>query len=72
MAVKVTPHKTITLCLVYLSPRDHFNFNSKDLQDVIDQLPSSFIVMGGFNGDHTLWGCEEVNNRGQQLEDKNN
>ena len=25
--------------------------------------------MGYFSGHHTLWGCEEVNNRGQQLED---
>ena len=24
--------------------------------------------MGDFNGHHTLWGCEDVNNRGQQLE----
>ena len=25
--------------------------------------------MGGFNGHHTLCGCEDVNKRGQQLED---
>ena len=24
--------------------------------------------MGDFNGHHTLWGCEDVNNRGQQWE----
>ena len=69
VAVKVTAHKTITLCSVYLPPRNHFNFNPKDLQNVIDQLPSPFILMGDFNGHHTLWGCEDVNNRGQQLED---
>ena len=69
VAVKVTAHKTITLCSVYLPPRNHFNFNPKDLQSVIDQLPSPFILMGDFNGHHTLWGCEDVNNRGQQLED---
>ena len=69
MAVKVTAHKTITLCSVYLLPCNHFNFNSKDLQNVIDELPSPFILMGDFNGHHTLLGCEDVNNRGQQLED---
>ena len=72
VAVKVTVHKTITLCLVYLLPCNHFTFN---LQDVIDQLPSPFILMGDFSGYDTLWGCEEMNNRGQQLEDlilKNN
>ena len=31
VAVKVTAHKTITLCSVYLPPRNHFNFNPKDL-----------------------------------------
>ena len=25
--------------------------------------------MGDFNGHHTLWGCEDVNNRSHQLED---
>ena len=69
VAVKVTAHKTITLCSVYLPPRNQLKFNPKDLQDVIDQLPSPFILMGDFNGHHTLWGCEDVNNRGQQLED---
>ena len=69
VAVKVTAHKTIILCSVYLHPRNHFNFNPKYLQDVIDQLPSPIILMGYFNGHHTLWGCEDVNNRGQQMED---
>ena len=57
-------HKTRTLCSVYLHPRNHFNFHPNDLQDLIDQLPCSFILMGYFNCHHTLWGCEEVNNRG--------
>ena len=64
VAVNVTAHKTITICSVYLPPRNHFNFNPKDLQNAI-----SFYFVGDFNGHHTLWGCEDVNNRGQQLED---
>ena len=63
MAVKVTAHKTITLYSVYLPPRNNFNLNPKDLQDVIDQLPSLFILMGDFNGHHTLLGCKDVNNK---------
>ena len=31
VAVKVTAHKTITLCSVYLPPRNNFYFNPKDL-----------------------------------------
>ena len=51
-----------------LPPRNHINFKPKDLQDVIDQLPSPFILMGDFSGHHTLWGCQVVNNRGEQLD----
>ena len=69
MAVKVIAHKAITLCSVYLTPRNHFNFIPKDPQDLIDQLPSPFIFMGDFNGHHTLWGYVEINNRGIQLEE---
>ena len=63
LAVKVTAHKTMSLCSVYLPPRNHFNFNPKDLQNVIVQLPSPFTLTGDFNGYHTLWGCEDVNSR---------
>ena len=61
MAVKVRTYKTITLCSLYLPPRNHFNFNH--------QLSSPFILMRNFNGHHILWGCEKVNNRVKQLED---
>ena len=46
VAVKFTAHKTITLCSVYLPPRNHLKFNPKDLHYVIEQLPSPFILMG--------------------------
>ena len=66
VAVKVTADKTITQCSLYLTHHNHFMFNPKDLQDIIDQLPSSFILYGDFSANHTLSGCKEVNNRGQQ------
>ena len=37
--------------------------------DIIDQRPPPFILMEDFNGHHTLWGCNEVTNRGKHLED---
>ena len=43
VVVNVTCNKTITLCSV------HLPFNHKELQDVIDQIPSPFILMGNFN-----------------------
>ena len=47
---------------------DQFIYHPK-YQDITDQLPSPFILMGDFNGHHTLWGCEDVNIRGKQLEE---
>ena len=69
MAVEVREDKTITICSIYLPPHNHFNFNPKHLQVVIDQLTHPYIMTGDFRGHHTFWGREEVNNRGQQLED---
>ena len=60
VVVKVTAHKTITYNSVFSlfapppPPRNNFHFNHKDLQNVIDQLPSTFILMEDFNGRHTL------------------
>ena len=66
MAVKVTAHKSISLCSIYLPPKVYFD--PKDLQDLIEQFPPPFILID-CNGHHTLWECEEVNNRAKQLED---
>ena len=64
VAVKLTAHIATSI-----TSRNHFNFNPYDLQGIFHQLRSPFILMGDFSSHHTLWGCEEVNNRDQQLED---
>ena len=56
------------MCSVYLPHCNHFSFDLKDLQDLSDQLPSPFILMGNVNGNHILWECEKVNKREKQLE----
>ena len=33
---------------------NHFNFNLIDLEDVTDQLPCPFILVGDFSGHHTV------------------
>ena len=48
-----------------VEPQGVFPFLS--MRIFLDQLPSPFILMGDFIGHHTLCGCEEVNNRGQQF-----
>ncbi|GFV89362.1 putative RNA-directed DNA polymerase from transposon X-element [Trichonephila clavipes] len=61
--VHVCIFTTVTICNVYLPPNAPLNF--KELQELIDQLPSPFILLGDFNAHHWLWGCQDVNSRGK-------
>ena len=77
-AVQIFSAKKITLCSLYLEPRlehhmfdangDNRQLNINDLQHLIDQLPTPFILMGDFNAKHTLWGNSECNRWGNLVE----
>ena len=67
VAVRVTLHKTITVCSVYLPP--NVNVTSDALDNLIKQLPEPFILLGDLNGHSPLWGCSDLNNRGKLIED---
>ncbi|GFQ70403.1 RNase H domain-containing protein [Trichonephila clavata] len=56
----------VTICNVYLPPNAPLNF--RELQELIDQLPSPFILLGDFNAHHLLWGCQDLNSRGKVVE----
>ena len=32
-------------------------------------LPKPFMLLGDFNGHHTMWGCRDINPRGRLIED---
>ena len=51
VAVSITLHVVITLCSLYSSPS--LRLSPKDLDDLVPQLPSPFILLGDFNG-HTI------------------
>ena len=42
--------------------------HDKKLDDLVDQLPKPFILMGDFSSHHTMWGCANTNEKGQTLE----
>ena len=67
VAVRVMLNKVITFCSVYLPPSDHIP--KTDLINLIEQLPSPFVLLGNFNGYSPVWGNESYNSRGQVLED---
>ena len=67
VAVRVTLNKVITLCSIYLPLSDQVA--KMDLINLIEQLPSLFILLGDLNGHSPVWGNESYNSRGQMLED---
>jgi len=54
ITLRITCHKTITVCSIYLSP--FLKFNSSDLGDLITQLSPPVLLLGNFNAHSSLWG----------------
>ncbi|GFU68803.1 hypothetical protein TNCV_2576641 [Trichonephila clavipes] len=50
----------------YLPP--NVVIRQQDLNDLVDQLPAPFVILGDFNGHSTLWGSVKTNHRGRQIE----
>ena len=67
VAVKVTLHKPIHVCSIYLPPGDRFNI--ADIEHLISQLPKPFIIMGDFNSHSNVWGCRDTDQKGRIIED---
>ena len=67
VAVKLTLHKTIHVCSIYLTPGDRFNI--AELEHLIAQLPKPFIIMGDFNSHSNVWGCRDTGQKGRIIED---
>ena len=69
-AVRVTLHRPITICSVYVPPDRHLTL--RELCDLRDQLPMPFIIMGDLNGHSALWDTQWTdtpNQRGKVVED---
>ena len=66
IAVKVTLHRTINICSLYIPPHDAIN--ESEINNILQQLPTPFILLGDFNSHNTIWGCRSTNHKGQTLE----
>ena len=66
IAVSVTLHRTITICSIYIPPND--NINETELDNLLQQLPKPYILMGDFNSHNELWGCRDTNSKGRNME----
>ncbi|GFS96130.1 putative RNA-directed DNA polymerase from transposon X-element [Trichonephila clavipes] len=56
----------ITVCCLYLPP--NAAIHQQDLNNLVDQLPAPFVILGDFNGHSTLWASVKTNPRGRQIE----
>ena len=59
-------HRSLTVCSVYLPPGNALP--RLELSRLIAELPPPMLILGDFNGHHTLWGCKETDARGRVLE----
>ncbi|GFY39598.1 putative tick transposon [Trichonephila inaurata madagascariensis] len=59
----VTPFSPVLICTSLQAVAQ-----CRELQELIDQLPLPFILLGDFNAHHLLWGCQDVNSRGKVVE----
>lgn len=67
IAVTILSYKTITICTLHIPPHTHFT--TKNLENLVEQLPKPFVLVGDFNAHSTLWGSDKADQRGQVVED---
>ncbi|MEN8173077.1 MAG: reverse transcriptase domain-containing protein [Chloroflexota bacterium] len=67
VAVSLSLHKTLTICSVYLPPGPPID--PTDLDDLVEQLPPPFLILGDFNAHNKMWGDDRPDHRGKQIED---
>ena len=55
IAVQIATKKKITLCSIYLPPNS--DIIAQELDNLITQLPTPYMLLGDFNAHNKLWGC---------------
>ena len=68
VAVQICTKKKYAICSIYLPPNNENDQNLKqDLDNLIDQLPRPFLLLGDFNSRHPMWGDIISNTRGNLI-----
>lgn len=65
VAVRVFLNKPYTVCSLYLPES---TIREIDLKNLLDQLPTPFLLLGDFNGHNPLWGGNHVDPKGGIIE----
>ena len=67
MAGNINCHRPVTICSVYLPPNRPVDI--RGLRQLGNRLPKPFMLLGDFNGHHTMWGCRDIKPCGRIIED---
>lgn len=66
VAVQICLDRIITICSLYLPPS--MVVDQRDFENLCDQLPSPFLILGDLNAHNPLWGGARADSRGKMLE----
>ncbi|XP_035233969.1 uncharacterized protein LOC118205796 [Stegodyphus dumicola] len=66
VAIQANIKGLVSVISIYLPPNEAID--QRQLNELIEQLPEPFIIMGNFNGHSQLWGSRDTNPRGRQIE----
>ncbi|KAG1687441.1 RNA-directed DNA polymerase from mobile element jockey [Nymphon striatum] len=66
IAVRVSMHKVLTICSIYIPPSSPII--AANVEDLLRQLPAPALICGDFNGHNLLWGSRVTNPRGRTIE----
>ena len=66
-AIRLSLHKTITVRSVYIPP--NYKLQPREYTELIQQLPTPFMIMGDFHAHNTLCGSDKVTDKGKVVED---
>lgn len=66
VAISIQLESSITICNVYIPNQKPFKFF--DMENIIQQLPSPFLLLRDFNSHSLSWGSDKHDDRGKQIE----
>ena len=69
-AISATLHKTITVYSIYIPPSKEIK--ESELNNLIEQLPRPFIIIGVFNSHNEIWGSKKTDKKDKIIESLSN
>jgi len=67
VAVRISCHRTITVCSLYLPPS--LRLTKIDLDNLLSEFPLPIILLGNVNALSANWGCLNNDSKGKIIED---